>query len=156
MDIVTAAVAVTGSVATAAVAGVFFAFSTFVVDGLDNSGRPHAAVAMRSINASAVRAPFMTLLFGTAGLTGAIAVHELRSFGPGLATTAAAIYWVSVVGVTVVANVPLNERLRTADGTTLASGAAWDRFARPWLRWNHLRAGGALAASICLAAVAGR
>ena len=48
------------------VAGVLFAFSTFVMAGLVRLPPEQGLAAMQSINRSALRPPFMAALFGTA------------------------------------------------------------------------------------------
>ena len=48
------------------VAGVFFAFSAFVMKGLDRLPAPRAVEAMQEINAAAPTPAFMAVLFGTA------------------------------------------------------------------------------------------
>jgi uncharacterized membrane protein len=48
------------------VAGVFFAFSTFVMPALKRLPPAHGIAAMQSINTVAVTPAFMTALFGTA------------------------------------------------------------------------------------------
>ena len=63
----------------------FFAFSTFVMRGLDRSGTQLAGTAMRGINAQAeVDAPFLMLLLGSALLAVAVGVVAVvRSRGVG-------------------------------------------------------------------------
>ena len=50
---------------TGVMAGVFYAFSGFVTQGIDRLPAADAARAMRGINVTAVRAPLMLALFGT-------------------------------------------------------------------------------------------
>lgn len=50
---------------------------------------------------------------------------------PGLGTAGALLFLAAVFGVTVVINVPLNNRL--------AAGADWAAFAPRWVRWNLVR-----------------
>src|SRR5699024_6794249 len=54
------------ALACAVVAGVFFAFSGFVMRALSALPPADAATAMQSINRTAVRPPLMIALFGTA------------------------------------------------------------------------------------------
>ena len=48
--------------------GVFFAFSSFVMPALQRLPDAQGIAAMQSINVTAVRPPFMAVLFGTAAL----------------------------------------------------------------------------------------
>src|ERR1700757_1293647 len=81
--IVTAAASIT----SAAVGGLFYAFSAFVMRGLDRTGPVDAITAMRGINAEAERnGPLLVLLFGSALLAivaGVIAVAQWRQPGSG-------------------------------------------------------------------------
>lgn len=128
---------------TGLVAGVFFAFSGFVMAGLDRLPPAGAARAMREINVTAVRPPLMVALFGT--LLVAVALGVLALLGQaGDATwwvvAASAVYAVGVVGVTAGANVPRNNRLDAPgadDDAALAS--AWQQYRPGWQRWNHVR-----------------
>lgn len=128
---------------TGIVAGAFFAFSTLVVQGIDRAGAAEAARAMRGINVTAVRAPFMIAVFGTA-LIALVLLVLAFSGQPAGATwwviAGAALYLVGVVVVTGGANVPRNNRLAAvpeADALALADG--WQAFRPGWLAWNHVR-----------------
>lgn len=133
----------------AVVGGVFFAFSTFVVPALRRLPGAEAGRAMRSINAAAVRPVFMLALFGTAAACAALGVAGARR-GDARLLAGCAGYLVGVVGVTLAANVPLNERLDRRQ-------VAFEDFAVAWSRWNHVRTlSGTGAAVLLLTDAAGR
>ncbi len=97
-------------------AGVFLAFSSFVMTGL---GRAPAAVgvrAMQEINRAAPNPVFMLTLFGTAVLAVGLAVAAVVGRGPGwgLVVAGAAAYLVCVV-LTIGYHVPRNEALAALD-----------------------------------------
>ena len=97
-------------------AGVFLAFSSFVMTGL---GRAPAAVgvrAMQEINRAAPNPVFMLTLFGTALLAVGLAVAALVGRGPGwgLVVAGAATYLVCVL-LTIGYHVPRNEALAALD-----------------------------------------
>lgn len=148
---------------TAVVAGVFFAFSSFVMAGLDRSGPGHAVPAMQALNVTAVRPPLMLLLFGTLlillATVAALLVERGWSTQTWLAIAAFAIYGAGVVVVTAAGNVPLNNRL-AGPVEPEATAEAWRAYAGPWTRLNHVRtataAVGAALLLIALAPVAGR
>ena len=125
------------AVGCALVGGVFFAFSGFVMPAL---GRlDDGASAMRAVNVTAVRPPLMVLLFGTAAACVAVLV-----VGPGvLPRVGAGLYLAGTVGVTIAANVPLNDRLERDPST-------WPAYLRTWTRWNSLRTAAATAAAVLL------
>jgi uncharacterized membrane protein len=127
---------------SALAAGVFFAFSTFVMSGLDRIPSAAAVAAMQSINRAAPGPPLMAVLFGTAALSIAVAlVALLGNAGPhgSLAIAGAAIYLVGVIAVTMAANVPLNERLDRLDPDDPTAAARWHTYTHRWRTWNHLR-----------------
>ena len=59
------------------VAGVFFAFSAFVMKALARLPAEQGVATMQAINVSAVTFAFMAALFGTAVACGALAVWAL-------------------------------------------------------------------------------
>ncbi|RJK97246.1 DUF1772 domain-containing protein [Vallicoccus soli] len=139
-----AALALATGTGCALVGGVLFAFSGFVLPALARLPGGRGAEAMRSVNLLAVRPPLMLALLGTAAGCAVLGVLAWRRGEP-LVVAGCAAYLVGVVGVTVVANVPLNDRL--ADGRV-----AWDAYVAAWGRWNHVRTlSGVVAAVLVLA-----
>src|SRR4051812_2314953 len=65
---------VLGVLGTGLVAGVFCAFSTFVMRGLAELPPAQGVAAMNAINVTAVRPPFMAVFAGSAVLCAVIAV----------------------------------------------------------------------------------
>lgn len=60
------------------------------------------------------------------------------------------LYLVGTVGVTIVANVPLNDRLAAADPESADTARFWRHYVSRWTRWNHVRTAAALAAGAVL------
>ena len=134
-------------------AGVFFAFSTFVMDGLNRLPAPAGIAAMQSINRTAVSALFMTALFGTAVLCLGLAVWAAGSWGERRAPWVMAgsvLYLLGPIGVTIARNVPLNDRLEALRPNGAGAAQAWTDFVTTWTAWNHVRTVGALAAAALL------
>ena len=130
-DVLTAAT----TVGSGLLAGVFFAFSAFVMSGLRRVPEPGGAAAMRSINVTAQHPPLMTALFGVSALCVVMIVRALATWSrPGAAwlLVGAALTIIGALGVTVAVNVPLNDRL--AAGTV-----TWSRFLAGWDPANHAR-----------------
>ncbi len=130
------------------VAGTFFAFSAFVMAGLNRASGRQATVAMQGINETAVTPLFMLALLGTALLSVALIVWgglHLDDARAKLAIGGAALYLVAVV-VTIAASVPLNDRLAEAT----PGAAAWQDYYGAWLAWNHVRAVAGIAALVVL------
>jgi uncharacterized membrane protein len=123
-------------------AGVFFAFSAFVMPGLDRLPASQSVATMQSINRTALRPPLMIALIGVAIVCAGLLIWALRSLGDRravLTLVGAAAYLVGAIGVTRAANVPLNDELDRADATSPAAAAAWDHYFGPWMAWNHVR-----------------
>jgi uncharacterized membrane protein len=126
------------------VAGTFFAFSSFIMAALGHLGVKDGATAMQAINRVILSSAFLPVLFGTGLLAAALTVLALLAPNAAGRTAVLAVgllYLLGVIAVTVVANVPMNDRL-AADGA-----AFWPGYARRWTAWNHLRTAAALAAT---------
>jgi uncharacterized membrane protein len=128
------------------VAGVFFAFSSFVMQSLGDLPPQHGMTAMQSINRRAVTPAFMLALFGTAALCLGLLVWSVIE-AELLVLAATALYLVGTIGVTMARNVPLNNALEAAGPDELP---LWRRYLVHWTGWNHLRAFAALAAAALL------
>lgn len=130
------------------VAGVWFAFSSFVTQGLDRAPEREAVIAMQGINQTAVTPLFMLAFLGTALLCVALIVWgglNLSEARAKLAIGGAALYLVGSFFVTMAANVPLNNALDRAT----PGPAAWEAH-RPWQGWNHVRTVTGIAALVLL------
>src|SRR5512132_2664164 len=95
-------------------AGVFFAFSSFVMPALDRLAPGQSIRAMNSINRLALTPVFMTALFGTALACAALGVWAVISWGErpaALVLGGCALYLAGAIVVTRAANVPLNDAL---------------------------------------------
>ncbi len=137
------------------VAGVFFAFSTFVMPALKRLPPANGIAAMQSINELAVTPAFMTALFGTAvaclGLAG-WAVISSGERSAALVIAGGALYLVGTIGVTIACNVPLNDGLATLLPQGADAADRWDEYVTKWTAWNHVRTVAALAAAAMLTA----
>lgn len=123
-------------------AGVFFAFSTFVMAGLARLPPAQGIAAMQSINVTAISPLFMVLLFGTGLLCLVLIVLSLtRWSAPGSAwlLIGGVLYVAGALLITMAFNVPLNDALATADPTSTEGAALWARYLSEWTAWNHVR-----------------
>jgi uncharacterized membrane protein len=135
------------------VAGVYFTFSSFVMEGLNRLPPAQAIAAMQSINRMAVKPVFMTAFLGTGLACLWLGVWAVRSWGDRRAAwvlAGSALYVLGSIGVTGAANVPLNDKLDTVapDGATAAGD--WSGYLHPWIAWNHVRGITCLAAAALL------
>jgi uncharacterized membrane protein len=124
------------------VAGIFFAFSSFVMAALGRIPAAQGVAAMQSINITVINPGFMLALFGTALLCLALAVMAFFSWaqpGSALIVAASLLYLLGCIGVTMTRNVPLNDLLAAAQPDAPETHALWSRYLREWTRWNHVR-----------------
>jgi len=141
---------VTAAIGAATWGGVLFAFSTFVMPGLD-AAPPSAAVStMQEVNRAAPRSLLafdMTATLVLCLAVAVLAVLRLRSDGGAgslMLLVGAALYVVSFA-ITVIYHIPRNNELDSVLATGPHAAQAWHDFARPWELWNHVRAVTAIA-----------
>lgn len=136
-------------------AGVYFAFSAFVMAALARIDAGAGSAAMNSINAVILRSAFMPLFLGTTVcalvLVGLGLLTGLRFPGAPWFAAGGAIYVIGMFGVTMLRNVPLNDALAAAARRPDARDA-WERYVRTWTRWNHARTLASLVAAACFIA----
>jgi uncharacterized membrane protein len=134
-------------------AGVFFAFSSFVMPALARLPSAQGIAAMNSINVLAPTPLFMTALFGTAGACLVLGVWTLMTWqrpGASYLVAGAALYILGTILVTIVFNVPRNNALATVNPSSADSGRVWTAYVAAWTGWNHVRTTAALVAAALL------
>jgi uncharacterized membrane protein len=141
-------------------AGVYFAFSTFIMTALGRIGQVPCIVAMNAINTAIVQSLFMPVFLCTT-LTGLVlAILAIVRWGEPATMTMAAGGIVYVVGMfvcTMVFNVPLNDALAAVDPASAEGTSLWARYRNDWTWWNHVRTISSTAAfALFVAAIAAR
>lgn len=122
--------------------GALFAFSAFVMPALKRLPAAQGIAAMQSINRLAVTPVFMTALFGTALGCAGLGIWAVRSWGerPSAWVLAGGVlYLVGAIGVTIAANVPLNDALALVDPAAPEAAGDWSSYVGDWTAWNHVR-----------------
>jgi uncharacterized membrane protein len=158
VSVLASIVAVLSLVLTAAVSGVFFAYSNSVVPGL-NAVRPEQAItAMTSINRTILNPLFLTTFVGppvAAVLAGILLLIAGTTTAGLLYLGAALVYAAGCIAPTAAVNVPLNNGLDTGTIPTDPDEVTrtWQEYSSRWLRWNHWRAVASLVA-VALSGVA--
>lgn len=128
---------------SALMAGVYFAFSGFIMRSLDQLGPARAVDAMNAINEVILRSWFMPLFFGSTLLysaLAAVAAFDQDLGGRGQLAIAAPLYVIGMFLCTAIFNVPLNNRLASSGGDDTSRAEHWRHYRAHWTRWNHLRA----------------
>lgn len=132
------------------IAGVFFAFSAFVMNALAQLPPAQGIAAMQSINVAAINPLFMAVLFGTAAICVLTAISSLLTWHEPRAVYLLAgsmLYLVGTILVTITFNVPLNDTLASTNPASADSASQWPGYVTSWTAWNHVRTAAALAAT---------
>lgn len=135
------------------VAGIFFAFSAFVMKALANLPPAQGIAAMQSINVVVINPWFMTAFFGTAVACILVMIWSLsRWHDPGSVYVLAGglLYLVGTILVTMLFNVPLNNSLAAVAPVSAEGAKVWAGYLTAWTAWNHVRTIAALAAAASL------
>lgn len=145
---------------TAVTAGVtalvYLSFSARVMPRLGRQTTSEGIATMQHFNRTALRPPFMLCFFGAA--TGSAALLVLAAVGTGgrsalFPVLAGGAYLVSF-GLTVVVNVPLNERLAAVALDDPAAAAVWQDYQLRWTSANTVRASASAIATVAAVLVA--
>lgn len=131
----------------ALIAGIFLAFSSFVMTALGRLPAGQGAAAMRSINVAVLNPLFLGLFFGAGLLCLVLAADGvMRSSAVGGMTAAgfcriaaALLYVGGTLVVTMICNVPLNNALAEVTNDSTEGVALWQYYLRRWTAWNHIR-----------------
>lgn len=132
----------TGAIGSALAAGVFFAFSTFVMAALGRIPAEQGIAAMQSINITVINPLFMLAFMGTGAVCLALAAGAYFRWdetASKLILAASLIYLVGSIGVTMAFNVPLNDALAIVQPGTPEAATLWTRYLNDWTFWNHVR-----------------
>lgn len=142
---------IAAAIGSGLVAGIFFAFSTFVMTAFSRIPPEQGIAAMNSINVTIVRSPFMLLFVPTAILCLVIAGLAFLDWREGTSVrmlTGAALYLFGSFASTIIFNVPMNDALARVSGNGPEAAAIWATYLKDWTWWNHVRTIASLLASV--------
>jgi len=140
-------------------AGVFFAFSTFVMRALARLPAHEGIAAMQSINVAVINLVFLGGFLGTAVACAAEIVCAgvcWQRSGAAYLLAGAALYLAGTFFVTMRFNVPLNNSLAAISPSGPDAAEHWASYVRRWTAWNHVRTIAAAAASAAFTIALGR
>lgn len=122
-------------------AGVFFAFSNFVMSALARVAPAEGIRAMQAINITVLNPLFLSIFMGTGVAAIAAMVIALVGWHGGSTYTllGSGIYLLGSILVTMRRNVPLNNALARVTQADALGEAIWKNYLRDWMRWNHVR-----------------
>jgi len=134
------------------IAGFFLAFSATVMWALERQPPAAGISAMQAINVVVLNPIFLGVFFGTAILSLVLDIVALVRFsepGSGYLLAGSLLYFVGTFLVTLIFNVPLNNRLAAVKPESAEGKAVWTHYLSVWTAWNHVRTAASLAAMAC-------
>lgn len=132
---------------SAVVAGVFSAFSEFVMAGLLRAAPAAGIEVMQHINRTVLRTQFVAGILSIAAFSVLFALYGIVAFEGAAVVTlvlAPAVYVPSVFLMTMFGNVPMNNRLERLDHNNTRTRDYWVHYGRKWTRLNHVRYAGSV------------
>jgi uncharacterized membrane protein len=135
------------------IAGVFFAFSTFVMKALAQQPAAQGIATMQSINITVINPWFMTVFLGTVIACLWVSIAALSNWHRSNSIyllIGSLLYLVGTFGVTIAFNVPLNNALAIVDPSSADGATLWAKYLTNWTFWNHVRMVAAIVASALL------
>ena len=149
MSTLTTIAVVTALLGSALIAGVFFAFSSFVMNALAALPSSEGIAAMQSINVVVLNPSFLTTFMGTAVISALVAGLAILGWGNPSAPwllAGAVLYIGGTFLVTGLGNVPLNNELAAVAATDPTAVQVWERYLQKWTALNTLRTAAATCA----------
>ena len=137
--------------------GVFKAFSEFVMRGLAQAGPAAGIAAMQGINRTVLRTDFVFAILALGAITPGFALYAflaLDGTAAALIVAAAAVYLPSTLFMTMLGNVPMNNRLDRVDAASAEGAEYWAHYVRRWTALNHFRTLGCIVTSTLYALAA--
>jgi uncharacterized membrane protein len=137
---------------TGVMAGLFFAFSTSVMEALGKVPAPQGIAVMKAANTAILNPVFLLTFMGSAAACLAVLVLAPFDDIPGTPwrVAGALVYLIGAIVVTAAINVPMNNALDAADAASTAGAELWATYLNRWTAWNHVRTVASLAATLLL------
>lgn len=149
MNTITLALAVAAILGSAIIAGVFFAFSSFVMKALAKLPSSEGIEAMQSINVVVLNPSFLGVFMGTTVISVVVAALAVKGWAMPSAPyllAGALLYVVGTFLVTGLGNVPLNNQLAAVSASDPDAIRVWKHYLDRWTMLNTIRTGAAIAA----------
>ena len=148
MSLITLA-AILALLGSAIIAGVFYAFSSFIMKALARVPSQEGIAAMQSINVVVLNPSFLGVFMGTvviSVLVAALAIKEWATPAAPFFLAGALLYVIGTFLGTGLGNVPLNNRLAAVSAAETEAVAVWEQYLDRWTMLNTVRTVAATAA----------
>lgn len=132
----------TAALSSGLMAGIYFAFSGFIMRAFSKIDTTQSIAAMNSINETILGSLFMLLFFGSSIISVLLIIAAVVHWGEAgteLLLIAGAVYVVGMFICTALFNVPLNNTLARLDPGSANAYQVWSHYLINWTNWNHLR-----------------
>ncbi|QBD82572.1 DUF1772 domain-containing protein [Ktedonosporobacter rubrisoli] len=134
------------AITTGVIAGLFFGYQVSVIPAFKTLSDANYIAAMQAINAAIPQDPFFEFSFLGAAVFLPVAAYlhrrSLRSLRFLLLVAATLLYLIGTLGITIGANVPLNDALAAFSlhsSTPQQAAIARSSFESPWNAWHLIR-----------------
>ncbi len=124
------------------IAGVYFAFSGFIMKAFNKLDATQSIIAMNSINETIIRSWFMPLFFGSSIISVILIILSIIYWterGAELILITGGTYFIGMFICTVLFNVPLNVSLEKLTPDSTNNKQIWSHYFKTWTSFNHLR-----------------
>ena len=140
------------SLASCLVAGIFLSFSDFTMRSLRLAAPEAGTQAMQILNREVFRSILIVLLIGMSGIStviGLVAFIWPPVAGYALVMFGSLSYVIGVFGVTMLGNVPKNQKLAAMPDGSAEAQAYWPTYYTGWMFWNHVRTFFSFVTALC-------
>lgn len=153
MNTLTTLAAILALMGSALIAGIFFAFSNFIMKALARLPASQGMAAMQSINVTVLNPVFLAVFMGTTVISLLLTVLAVIGWQIPAAPyylVGAVLYIVGTFMLTGLGNVPMNNQLAAVSANNPAASESWQHYLDQWTRLNTLRTISATAAAMVM------
>lgn len=153
MNTLTTTAVILALLGSALIAGIFFAFSSFIMKALARLPASQGMAAMQAINITVLNPLFLAVFMGTTVISLLITVLAVIGWQMPAAPyylIGAVLYIVGTFLLTGLGNVPLNNQLAAVSANDSAASETWQHYLDQWTRLNTLRTISATAAAMMM------
>jgi uncharacterized membrane protein len=139
------------TIGSALLAGLYLAFSAFIMTSLGRIDKSSGIAAMNAINLDIQRSLFMPIFVGSTLTAAILAVMAPIGWAEPSALpmlVGGVLYVAGMFVVTMVWNVPLNNALAAVDVSDVDATSVWARYLKEWTFWNHVRTVASIASAV--------
>ncbi len=136
---------------SAVIGGVFSAFSEFIMSALLRAEPASGIEAMQQINRTVIKTQFVAGILLIAPLSIFLAVYgwmNVNGTARAALLLAPLVYLPTVFLMTILGNVPMNNKLDRLDHRDPGAEVYWRTYGRVWTRLNHFRTWGSVVTAI--------